>query len=263
MKRFTSANILIFLAVFVTQIPAAAQDSLNYVERAKNVLYKYMSEAQLKALVKSNSCIVLEGNEVPKYSELESEECFYKDFGISCSSVNEDCKYQPSETQECKEVRIDCTNKNKESCGYHKVCEYSSKFWNRPMDSKGTPITFEEITSANYVVEKTADDSITSIKPIFIPRTARFEDNPVWWREVYYIEGIGSRAYAQKKLITREALDDWIRGEIGDEGVVSYEARLGYYIYKKTPAELVYETEWAVPARGDVKTDIDEKWRQR
>lgn len=203
-------------------------------------------ESVLKDMYKNKKCIYLEYDEVPNFDSYHISDCYYKQYGVSCSSVNEDCKYVDVSTLDCK--REDGS------------CEVISEYWNRPMKIEGAveniPITYSQVDTARDVIVEYADQQHTSVKPVKDRYTFRHNDKEMWWREIYYLCSQGNITdrtlyFNKKKLITNEGGEDWTRGEVGHE--CKCEARLGYYYYQ---GDQEYEAEWTLPESSP------EKWRK-
>jgi len=215
-------------------------------------------EAVLKDMFQNKKCIYLAYDEVPNFDAYHISDCYYKHYGVSCSTVNEDCKYVDTTMLECSK--------------YDGSCEVISEYWNRPVkmitspDGKTTdylPITFASIDTARDVIVEYADQQHTSTKPVKDRYTFRHNDKEMWWREIYYLCTQGNVAdrtqyFNKRKLISSEECPDencginhWIRGEVGHE--CRCEARLGYYYYQ---GEKEHEAEWTLPE------ECPERWRE-
>jgi len=201
-------------------------------------------EQLLKDMYQNNKCTEVPYNYKPDLRAVRSGTCFYKWFGVSCSSVNDDCKYVDAKSY-CPEEDIDC----------EMITQV--QLWNRPMKDGGDPITYESIIEADDVINTTAEQSKTSTKPIKDQATHRHSDREVWWREVYYFCRQGNVAdnypyYMHKKKLERIDMgENWVRGEVGHE--CKCEARVGYYFYKGVRE---HEAEWTLPDAAP------EKWRE-
>lgn len=257
-RRFLSATpfaalffVFAFLSLAAAAAPAATTDFPAYSNDCSRFVYTPLKEDALKSMVNGGKCILLALDEIPNFDLKYLADCYYKDYGVSCSSVNRDCEYVEARIEECREGR--------------EGCEYASDYWNRPMKTGARPILYSFIRAPRDVIVQNADQEHTSLKPIKDKLKFTHEDKEVWWREVYYIANArdlnSDIPFTMTKLITREGYDDWIRGEIGQMGADAcrYEVRLGFYVTMKPVAQQVNEAEWAVP----IQRSSPEKWRQR
>ena len=257
--------------MFPILFAAAVALTCSMVARAQDHAQKYYpacgcykcsmnmeDEFSLKGYVRKNECRELDKDEKPGLKIESSYHCYYKEYGVSCSSVNEDCKYLEAAAVECDKADDNC--------------KYASDKWNRPMEKGAKPILYADIKTPSDVIVREADQEHTSLKPIKHRLKFTHEDTEVWWREVYFRCSEGDEVqypYSEnsKKLITHEGGDDWIRGEYGQEfsrgNECKYDVRLGYYIYRTEvpkvdqPPDMEHEAEWALPAESP------EKWRER